>query len=318
MTLSAVERRSSPLYPIEEQIGFPGRQVHLADETLGPGASHKDRPVAAMLAAKLESGELIRGGEVVDYTTGSAGCSVAALTKLIGVRATLFIPDNTTPERIAFMQAHGAKVILTPPDQVIGEGSSLSSHQVWIAGAVGQARTYVEATRGSVLLNQSSNPNNAAAFHALGAHILGTFSHADRPTHVVAASGTGATIIGLGQAVRPWGVKTVAAEPYKSASTWAEKHRREFVHSPHDLLGTGAGAASPIVQSGIAEVDEVIRVDDKQAYEVCRDLQGKGLDFGATTGANVIAARHVLARDPRARVVVIAHDEGKRYRSRGL
>ncbi len=98
-----------------------------------------------------------------------------------GFAIELVMPDSSTAERVATMEAFGAKVTLTP-----GEGG--------MEGAIDYTRAQV-AKGGVVMLNQFGNPDNwRAHYETTGPEIWrdtkGTI------THFVSAMGTTGTIMG--------------------------------------------------------------------------------------------------------------------------
>ncbi|PIQ78343.1 hypothetical protein COV82_01100, partial [Candidatus Peregrinibacteria bacterium CG11_big_fil_rev_8_21_14_0_20_46_8] len=213
-------------------IGIPHAEVYGVMEHKSRGGSHKDRAVAQMTLAKIAAGELTEGDTVVDYTTGSAGNSIAVLCREVGLRAKIIMPSNITEEREQMIRAAGADLILTPGDHILTPqeiAAGISEHQIWVRGAVARARQICTEEERHVLLNQSDNPNNPRAFHPLAMQILDYFKDLS-PTHIITASGTSATAIGIAEVVRARLAPTqvVAVDCQKSASTWALKYARDF------------------------------------------------------------------------------------------
>jgi len=276
---------------ITSVIGNCNCEVYAIDSRVNPGGSHKDWPVARMLRKAVRAG----ARHIVDYTTGSEGISIGTLTP---IPATIVMPNNITAERETLIRATGSTLILTPERE-------------WVRGAVEAAMEMNDT--GTILLNQSSNPENPLAFRDVAMEAAAQFS--EPFDYVIACSGTGATIVGFGMAFRGISPTTqvVAVEPHKSPSTWALKNNVTFDHNPHKLWGTGAGAASPILQQGIDFIDSVALVDDEAAYAECLRLKKLGLPVGPTSAANIMTARQLSGR-----ILTIIHDHADRYASVGL
>ncbi|MHB0895932.1 MAG: threonine synthase [Spirochaetales bacterium] len=99
-----------------------------------PTLSFKDRG-AAMLVAHCKA---IGVDSVVQDSSGNAGNSVAAYCGKAGIDCEIFVPEGTSPRKIAMITSHGARVNLIPGtrDQcaeacrvkVDGEGTYYASH----------------------------------------------------------------------------------------------------------------------------------------------------------------------------------------------
>ena len=67
-------------------------------ESVNPGGSIKDRPVARMLAAALRDGHLDGGpGGLLDSSSGNAGIAYAMLGAALGIPVTLVVPGQRQP-----------------------------------------------------------------------------------------------------------------------------------------------------------------------------------------------------------------------------
>ncbi len=80
--------------------------VFMKMEYFMPTLSFKDRG-AAMLIAHCKS---IGVNSVVQDSSGNAGNSIAAYCGKAGIKCEIFVPEGTSPKKIAMIKAHGAKV----------------------------------------------------------------------------------------------------------------------------------------------------------------------------------------------------------------
>ena len=82
-------------------------RLYLKDDTHNPTLSFKDRPVAVALARALELGL----DTIACASTGNLAGAVAAAAARNGLRAFVFVPENTEPGKIASAAAYGAHVV---------------------------------------------------------------------------------------------------------------------------------------------------------------------------------------------------------------
>ena len=125
----------------------------------------------------------------------------------------------------------------------------------------------------------------------------------------VAGVGTGGTITGVGEVLKEHNpeVKIIAVEPRTSAVLSGEKS------GPHKIQGIGAGFIPSILNCDI--IDEIIKVDDNDAFKVSKRLaKEEGLFMGISAGAATWAALKVAqGLGKEKRVVVVLPDTGERY-----
>src|SRR5436190_12911510 len=100
--------------PVTRLINAPvlsqktGSKIFLKLEAEQPTGSFKPR---GALWALWRSLELRRLREVVASSTGNHGAAVALAAKLLGIRATIFLPENPNPVKRATIAALGANIV---------------------------------------------------------------------------------------------------------------------------------------------------------------------------------------------------------------
>ena len=270
-------------------------------ESFNPGSSAKDRPGLAMIEAAEKAGLLKPGALIIEPTSGNTGIGLAVAAAVKGYRLCLTMPDTMSIERRKLLAAYGAEVVLTPG----AEG---------MAGAIAKAEELKNATPGSFIPQQFSNPANADAHErSTGPEIV-----ADTDGEVaalVAGVGTGGTLTGTGRylARRIPGIKIVAVEPADSPILSGGQA------GPHKLQGIGANFVPEVLDLKL--IDRVICVTSEDAARTAREAAVKeGLLIGISGGAALYAALE-LAKEPafeNKRIVVILPDSGERYLSSWL
>src|SRR5882672_2676051 len=147
-----------------------------------PGGSVKDRAAYGMIKGALDRGEIKRGDNLIEATSGNTGIALAMIARIMGLHITLVMPDNSTRERVLSMEAYGAKVILTPSARSIEYSRELAEEMA--------------AREGYYILNQFANADNwQMHYKTTGPEIWNDTE--GKITHFVSAMGTTGTIMGV-------------------------------------------------------------------------------------------------------------------------
>jgi cystathionine beta-synthase len=278
-------------------------------ESFNPGGSVKDRIGIAMIEAGEREGKLRPGGTVVEPTSGNTGVGLAMACILRGYRLVCTAPDKIPAEKVALLEAMGAKVIRCPTNVAADDPRSYY-----------KVAERIRDEEGAYLPYQYHNQANPEA------HYRGTGPEIWRQTdgkvtHWVAGIGTGGTISGVGKylkeqnpAVRVVAIDTVGSI-YKHLHETGEMPPPEKVHQ---YLIDGIGEDFLPSTAWLEYVDEVITIDDVTAYRATMELARKEAIFtGSSGGAAAAGARQVAEREGAgALVVTLFPDSGERYLSK--
>lgn len=79
-----------------------------------PSGSHKVGPAYSTLIEGLVDGEITPGHTILGPSTGNFGIGVAYISKLLGLRAVVIMPDNMSKERYERIHKYGGELELTP------------------------------------------------------------------------------------------------------------------------------------------------------------------------------------------------------------
>ena len=96
----------TPLLPIE----FGGKQALIKQEQNFSTGSYKDRGATVLLSLVKELGVT----EVIQDSSGNAGCSIAAYAAKAGVSCAIYLPADTAEPKIVQMRMYGAKIMRVP------------------------------------------------------------------------------------------------------------------------------------------------------------------------------------------------------------
>ena len=270
-------------------------------EYFNPAGSVKDRVALSLVEDAERRGVLGQGGTIIEPTSGNTGIGLAMVATVRGYRLILTMPETMSVERRKLLKALGAEIVLTPG----AEG---------MTGAIAEAERLKESISGAVILQQFENPANVEAHRRTTAQEI--WRDADGKIDIfVACVGTGGTVTGIGSVLKEKNpsVRIVAVEPASSPVLSGGKP------GAHKIQGIGAGFVPKIYDSSV--VDEVVAVEDADAFQASRDLaRTEGVLAGISSGAALHAAAEMALRPENAgkRVVVLLPDTGERYLSTDL
>ncbi len=267
-------------------------------EMVNPAGSIKDRVALAMIQDAEERGLIDDQTVFIEPTSGNTGIGLAALAAARGNRMIITMPETMSVERRNLMKAYGAEVVLT-------DGSK------GMTGAIEKADELARSIDNSIIPGQFTNPANPAAHEATTGPEIWEATNGTVDIFV-AGVGTGGTLTGAGRYLKSKNpdIQVVAVEP-QGSPVLSQGHA-----GSHGLQGIGAGFVPATLDTTV--YDEVITIENEEAYEAGRELASKeGLLVGISSGAAVAAARKIAERSENAGklIVVILPDSGERYLS---
>ncbi|HWT00744.1 MAG TPA: pyridoxal-phosphate dependent enzyme [Pyrinomonadaceae bacterium] len=276
-------------------------------ESLNPGYSVKDRIGVSMVEAAEREGALKPGGTIVEATSGNTGIGLALAAAVKGYRCIFVMTDKASVEKVRYLKALGADVVVTPAAAKPGT----PDHYVTTAERIARE------TPNSFYPDQYSHPANPLAHYRTTGPELWEQTEG-RITHFVAGIGTGGTISGTGRFLKEKNpkIKVVGADPYGSVFKTYKETGKLVEATPYLVEGIGQQTIPENVN--IKYVDEVINVTDRESFELSRQLgRLEGIFCGGSTGTNLAAALRVARDlDEDALVVFIVCDTGEHYLSK--
>ena len=289
---------NTPLVRIPRITAEDGIQadICLKLEFFNPTSSVKDRIGVNMILSLEQEGRIGPGTVLIEPTSGNTGIGLAFMCASRGYRLILTMPESVSIERRKMLAFLGAELELTPREK-------------GLSGAIARANELLASTPGAVMPNQFANPHNPEVHRQTTAEEIwhDTKGQVDA---VVAGVGTGGTITGIAQVLKPrnpalW---VVAVEPEASPVLSGGKP------GPHPLQGIGAGFVPEVLARD--EIDEVIQVSNAESFANAHRLaKTEGIPGGISSGSALAATLKLAARPEMAgkRIVTIIPSFAERY-----
>ncbi len=270
----------TPLLQLRHCVPASGAEIWLKLEYRNPTGSMKDRMALAMIEGAERDGLIAEGDTVVEYTGGSTGPALALVCQAKGYVPLIVMADCFTQERFQLMRALGADIDVVESVEGPPNITAQDIHNMVARAEELAARPRCHAT------DQFNNPYIVPGHRDhLGREIWEQTG--GRVTAFCHGIGTGGSLMGVADALRPHGVFIQAHEPAGSAAL------------------SGGEAGSFLIQGwtgfvvphwDASKVDQIEVIEDGEALEMTRRLaREEGIFAGISTGANVVGAHRLGA-----------------------
>ena len=271
----------------------PNVTLYAKLEGNNPGGSIKDRIALYMIQTAEQSKKLTRDKIILEATSGNTGIGLAMVATAKRYRVKLTMPACVRIERRRILEAFGAELILSPPDQGT-DGAIRLAHKI-----------LSEDPEKYFMPNQFDNDANVQAhYETTGKEIIDQTG--GRVTHFVAGMGTTGTLMGVGKRLKEFNsdIKIIGVEPVLHHRIQGLKNMTESIipkiFDPNRL-------------------DEKCFVNDEEAFDTTRMLATKeGIFVGMSSGAAMHVALRKSSELREGIIVVILPDRGDRYLSTSL
>ncbi|MCX5872442.1 MAG: cysteine synthase family protein [Deltaproteobacteria bacterium] len=284
---------NTPLVEIRNPNGSNRVRILAKLEGNNPGGSIKDRIAFYMIQKAEERGLITRDKIILEPTSGNTGIGLSMVAATKGYRCLLTLPGCVSLERRNTLRAFGAELEIT---------ESCESTD----GAIRRAKQIFESDPDKYFMpNQFENSSNwEAHYMTTGVEILEqTKGEIDV---FVAGMGTTGTLMGVSRRLKETNpsIKVVGVEPVEGHAIQGLKNMKESI--------------VPKIYER-SRIDEIIEVNDEQAYNTARWLAlTQGIFVGMSAGASVYGAVQIAKTIDNGTIVCILPDRGDRYLSTTL
>jgi len=277
-------------------------------EGFNPGHSMKDRIALHIIEEAERQGLLKEGSTIIETTSGNTGFSLALVSIIKGYNCVLAVSSKASAGKINMLKAMGAKVYVCPAH--VKADDPRSYYEV--------AKRLHAETANSVYINQYFNQLNVEAhYNATGPEIWKQTN--GEITHLIAASGTGGTISGIGKYLKEQNptIKILGVDAFgsilKKFHETGEFDQNEIY--PYRIEGLGKNLIPTATNFDL--IDTFEKVTDESSAHRARELAiTEGLFTGYTSGAVIQATMQYSEKgmfDENSKVVLVLPDHGSRY-----
>jgi cystathionine beta-synthase len=269
-------------------------------EYFNPGGSIKDRAALFMVEQAEKDGVLCPGGTIVEASSGNQGIALAMIGSIKGYDVIITVPDRTSFEKVATLQAYGAKVYVCPDTDNLNDPE----------GYHAKAEELCHKIPGAFMPNQYYNKQNVEAHYSTTGPEIWKQTNGTL-THCFMAMGTCGTISGVGKYLKEQNPKVkiigIDAATSKLSSPSCPK--------VYKVEGLGVDVISDTLNREV--IDEIIPISDHDAFAMTRELAKQGLLVGISSGAAMhVALNYAKKLTKNDVVVVIFPDSGRAYLSK--
>lgn len=254
--------------------------------------SVKDRFVFLAVKKAWQEKRIDKGSVLVEATSGNTGISLSSAAAILGLASKIVMPENMSRERKDMMRRFGSEIVEVGPSDfsaAIEKRNELvaSSEKYW-------SPMQFENSFNIHVHRKNTGPEVFQDMLDLGVH----------QWDFISGAGTGGTLMGIHEFISDMSIyerrqhRVVQVIPSEDASS-------------HGIQGINDGSDFLLDKS---KISDKLEVSTQEAVEAARSFsRSHGFLVGISSGANLVASRRYLSKNPGRNVVTLLCDRGERY-----
>jgi len=273
-------------------------------EFMNPGGSVKDRIAKYMIEKAEREGKLKPGDTIIENSSGNTAMGLAIVARQKGYKLKIVIRDTTSKEKLKMLEILGVDLILVDASMPPEEEKSYNNYAKYLA----------DRNPDYYYVDQHNNlDNNETHYMTLGPEIWKqTEGVID---YFIAGVGTGGTIGGVGKYLKEQNkkIQVIGIDPV--GSVFYDYFKYKKLVKPSRYLIVGIGDEFLIKTAQLDQLDDMIHIDDKTAFEWTKKLASEeGIVAGGSSGANIYGSVKIAQEiDKPINIVTLICDTGFKY-----
>ncbi|HXB43946.1 MAG TPA: PLP-dependent cysteine synthase family protein [Puia sp.] len=289
---------NTPLVKLSGIVPEHCADIYVKLEYFNPTGSYKDRMALAIIEEAEKRGDIDPDTQIVEYTGGSTGTSLAFVCAVKGFKFKAISSDAFAKEKLQTIRLFGADLEIIPsvggkitPDLFVRMEERVQKLQ----------------KQGCYWTKQFENKDAIIGYSKLGTEILEQLNK--RIDVFCAAVGTAGMLTSVSAELKKANpsTKIIALEPASSPFLTTGQN------GSHHVEGIGVGRMPQLLKKN--SYDEALAIEESKARETARLLASReGIFCGTSSGMNVCAAIAIGRKlGPGHTVVTVACDSGMKY-----
>ncbi len=280
---------NTPLFPLLNLHQNENVKVFAKLEWQQFGGSVKSRPAFNIIKNAVLNGELTTEKNLLDATSGNTGIAYAAIGAALGIKVTICLPENASPERKTLLKAYGAEIIYTSKFGSTDEAQEIAED------------LFIKNPEKYYYARQYQNDSNWKAHYFTTANEIWKQTNGGI-THFVAGLGTTGTFTGTSRRLYELNknIQLISLQPD------AALHGMEgWKHLETAIVPT-------IYDDTLAHKN--LEIDTFEAYDMIKKVAScEGLILSPSAAANLVGALKVAENLEQGVVVTVFPDNSDKY-----
>lgn len=270
--------------------------VYLKLEGVGAGGSIKIKAALHMVKMFERSGQLKKGGRIIESSSGNLGVALSMVCAAKGYKFTCVSDPNIAPQNASIIRAYGADLIIV---------SQRDENGGFLGTRIKLIKEMLANDPSLIWVNQYENINNVEAHYRTTApSILAEFPKVD---YLFVGAGTTGTLGGVSNYFKNFSPKTkIIAVDNVGSVTFGYPAGKRYI--------PGLSTSTPPPIRDLSRFDHLIMIPESQTVHTCQKLAKQGIFLGGSSATVLTAITQYADNIPTGSTVVgISPDMGDRY-----
>ena len=317
--------KNTPLIYIKSLSKITGYNIYAKLENYLPFTS-KDRMIRNIILNAEKTGKLNKNSTIYEGSSGSTAYSVAIISKLLGYKCTIVIPDDCSNEKLNLLKTTGCKIFITKQCPF----SNFKDNYTRLAKKLSEQDPngfYIDQFYNKINYETHYNETGKEIYNQLNGKI----------NCFISSAGTGGTIAGISKYLKEKNnnIKIILSDingsglfEYVKEGVMFTKEESESNRKKNRYYSIIEGIGINYLTDNFKEafIDECYKVNDNEALFMSKFIyENDGIFFGGSSAVNFVALYKMFLDKNNSKVnnikkgdnvVTIVYDSGIKYISK--